>query len=70
MPREITGARDCLMQLNTYFPEKEKLTKKDVCGYFGICRNTLRKYFPELWQSQFILKSDLAKLIAKKGLKI
>ena len=70
MPREITGTRDCLAQINEHFPNKELLTKKDIFSYLGISRNTLFKYFPELWESEYTLKTDLAKLIAKKGLKI
>lgn len=68
MPREITGARDCLNRLNEYFPNKEQLTKRDIHTFFGMSYNTLRKYYPELWVSRFTLKTDLAKIMAKKSI--
>ena len=65
MAREITGARDCLMVLNEHFPNKELLTKRDIYTFLGISRNTLFKYYPELWNSQYVLKTELAKLLAR-----
>lgn len=73
MPREITGTRECLIQIEKHFPDKELLTKRDVCKVVGKAYNTVRKYYPELWSdknSPGILKTDLAQLMAKKGLRI
>ena len=69
MPREITGTRDQLVQLNETFPDKEGFTKKDIYSYLQISRNTLRKRFPELWQSQYTSKVDLAKVLARHGMR-
>lgn len=66
MAREITGARDCLVRLDERFPNQEQLTKKDVCTYLDKSYNTVRKKFPELWETDVILKSDFAKLLARK----
>ena len=67
MAREITGARDCLMRLNEVFPNKEQLSKKEIYTFFGVSRNTLKKYYPELWKSQYTLKTDLAKIMARRS---
>lgn len=69
MPREITGTRDQLVQLNETFPDKELFTKKDIYSYLKISRNTLRKRFPELWQSQYTTKTDLARTLARHGMR-
>lgn len=65
MAREITGMRDYIESLNRSFPNKEILTKTDICKYLGICRNTLKKRFPQLWISSCNSKTELAKLLAK-----
>ncbi|MBQ8796158.1 MAG: hypothetical protein IJZ54_07015 [Clostridia bacterium] len=67
MAREVTGAREMLCSLNEHFPEKELLTKKDIYGFLGVSRNTLRKYFPELWKMPYTNKSDLAKILARQS---
>lgn len=66
MPREITGIRDCLSRLDERFPNKEQLSKTDIFKFFGISRNTLRKYYPELWKNRFTSKSELARLMVTK----
>lgn len=67
MAREVTGAREQLAVLNEKFPDKEMLTKKDIYGFLGISRNTLRKHFPELWEKPFTNKADLAKILARQS---
>lgn len=68
MAREITGTRDYLLQINEKYPDKELLSKTDVYRYLGISRNTLKKLYPELWESQYTSKLALAKLLAKRCL--
>lgn len=67
MAREVTGMRDVLSVLNEHFPDKELLTKKDIYSFLGISRNTLIKYYPELWKLPFVTKTDLAKILARQS---
>ncbi len=68
MAREITGAREHLARIEEEFPDKELLSKSDIHRFLGIARNTLKKYYPELWKSAYTSKTDLAKILARRGL--
>ena len=63
MPREKPGYRDNLERLIEYFPDREMLTRKDLCEFTGLSRPALANNYP--FEGKYISKADFARLISK-----
>jgi hypothetical protein len=64
MPKELEGYRDNLERIHSHFPNRELLTRKDVCEFTGLSRPALANNYP--FKGKYISKSDFARMITKQ----
>ncbi|MBE6906148.1 MAG: hypothetical protein E7476_07765 [Ruminococcaceae bacterium] len=62
MPREKEAYRDNLERIDSAFPGKELLTKKDVSEFTGANYKTVNRLFP--FKDNYISKATLARCLS------
>lgn len=62
MAREKADYRDLLERLDTSFPDKEMLTRKEVAAWLGIGINTVTRRYH--WPAGKVTKTQVARSLA------
>ena len=63
--RETADYRPNLESVRSAFGDRQWLKIKDVCGYLGLCYNTVRKRYPDVIRKRGCTQAELARLISK-----